>query len=197
MNENSKCKFCKKEVDVDAIKCQHCHSDLRIWRERHPIIFALLIIIFILWFIGQMSGNSQPSQTTNTIDQTTNSDIRDLPRDKNGEIHQLKITNQAKEGVDNIPFISKENYTNCTDEMTVITMDGNNKAVFTTYSDNGGSFNVFTNQQYSIVYDVLVNNNGNDLYHDIRSREFGSNVAGVWGISCDQGQYSFEINNLK
>jgi hypothetical protein len=113
----------------------------------------------------------------------------------NGLIHQLKITASAQSR--SIAFTSEEDYTNCSDSLTVITVDGNQQPVFTTYKDNYGSINLFAGDQHSVAYGSLTDTAGNTLVADIQSGNFGNNTAGTWGLSCDQGQYSLVIKTIQ
>jgi hypothetical protein len=122
------------------------------------------------------------------------SGVQEPPRDSNGLIHQLKINASLK--YRSIAFTSGENYTNCTDELTVITMDGSQQPVFTTYKDNYGIINLFTGDEHSIAYGSLTDNSGNTLASDIISGKYRNNAAGNWGLTCDQGEYSLRVNTI-
>lgn len=127
--------------------------------------------------------------------QASNSTTQVPPRNSDGTIVQLKIT--ATVGSRNIAFTSQENYTNCSDSLVVITVDGNQQPVFTTYKDNYGSINLFTGDAHSIAYGSLTDDSGDTLFSDITSGKYGSNTAGNWGLTCDQGQYGLTINTIQ
>lgn len=137
----------------------------------------------------------QVSPTQKSASQPSNSNTQGVPRNPDGTIVQLKITASAK--FRSIAFTSQENYTNCSNSLVVITVDGNQQPVFTTYKDNYGSLNLFTGDQHSIAYGSLINSNGNTLAADINSGMYGSNTAGNWALTCDQGQYGLTINSIK
>ena len=126
---------------------------------------------------------------------TSASDTQRPPRDSNGLIHQLKITASAQSR--SIAFTSQENYTNCTNNLTVITVDANQQPTFTTYTDNHSTgLNLFAGDQHSTAYGSLTDSNGDTLAADINSGMYGNNAAGTWGITCDQGQYGLTIKSL-
>lgn len=125
--------------------------------------------------------------------QTSNTGTQVPPRDSNGLIHQLNV--KASVQFRSIAFTSQENYTNCSDSLTVITVDSNQQPVFATYKDSG-SINLFAGDEHSIAYGSLTNNNGGTLAADILSGKFGNNAAGNWGLTCNQGEYSLKIDTI-
>ena len=48
MTETKTCKFCKEEIDAEAMRCPHCGGDFRWWMERHRFGGSLLFIFLIL-----------------------------------------------------------------------------------------------------------------------------------------------------
>lgn len=48
-----KCKFCVSDIPTEAKRCPQCHADLRLWRQRHPVLLTFLIIGFI-WISGSI-----------------------------------------------------------------------------------------------------------------------------------------------
>lgn len=60
------CSTCKTTIPVGAKKCPNCHSDLRSWFRRHPILSCLLILFgfpFVMAaLLGGGSGSSQTSE---------------------------------------------------------------------------------------------------------------------------------------
>jgi hypothetical protein len=143
---------------------------------------------------------SQDNSAQQKDEQQTSSDgsasTQNPPRNSDGTIVQLKITATAQSR--SIAFSSQANYTNCSNGLTVITTDGNGQPTFTKYTDNhSAGLNLFTGDQHSIAYGSLTGGNGDTLSADIISGMYGSNAAGVWGLSCDQGQYSLTINAIQ
>jgi hypothetical protein len=109
---------------------------------------------------------------------------------------QLKITASAE--YHNIAFTSQENYTNCSNSLTVITVDGNGQPTFTKYTDNfSAGINLFAGDQHSIAYGSLTDSDGDSLAADINSGMYGSNTAGSWALTCDQGQYGLTIDAIE
>ena len=146
----------------------------------------------------QVPQESAPQVSTpspqESAPQASNSGTQVPPRDSNGLIHQLTINASVESR--SIAFTSGANYTNCTDDLTVITVDGNQQPVFTTYKDNYGSINLFAGDAHSVAYGSLTDNNGNTLASDIVSGKYGNNTAGTWGLTCDQGEYTLTINTI-
>ena len=140
-------------------------------------------------------GTPQVNSSQGNANQANSSDIQGPPRDSDGSIHQLKINASVVESR-RIAFTSEEDYTNCTDAMTVITVDENQLPVFTPYKDKYG-INLFAGDQHSIGFGSLIDENGDTLSSDIISGKYGSNTAGNWGLTCDQGQYSLGISEIK
>jgi hypothetical protein len=69
------CKHCKEPVAIGATKCPHCHSDLRNFFLRHPVITLFLLAILVPTVIGALNDNksssstqTQPTQTQTPID---------------------------------------------------------------------------------------------------------------------------------
>jgi hypothetical protein len=117
------------------------------------------------------------------------------PRNSDGTIVQLKITASAE--YHNIAFTSQENYTNCSNSLVVISVVGNQQPTFTTYKDNfSAGINLFAGDQHSIAYGSLTDSNGDSLAADINSGMYGSNTAGDWALTCDQGQYALQISTI-
>ena len=142
------------------------------------------------------AGENQVSALQENTPQTSNSSTQVPPRDSNGVIHQLKINASVESR--KIAFTSGENYTNCSNDLTVITIGDNQQPVFTLYKDNfSAGMNLFTGDQHSIAYGSLTNDSGDTLVADIVSGKYGSNAAGTWGLTCDQGNYSFTISKIQ
>jgi hypothetical protein len=108
---------------------------------------------------------------------------------------KLKIT--ASSQGRSVAFTSEENYTNCNDNLTVITVNQNQQPVFATYKDDTGSINLFAGDQHSVAYASLTDSAGGTLFGDIVSGEFGNNTAGIWNLTCDQGGYELKINTIQ
>jgi hypothetical protein len=141
---------------------------------------------------SQVSASSAQENAPQASDSAT----QGPPRNSDGTIVQLKITASAE--YHNIAFTSQENYTNCSNSLTVITVDGNGQPTFTKYTDNFSTgINLFAGDQHSIAYGSLTDGNGDSLAADINSGMYGSNTAGSWGLTCDQGQYGLTINTIK
>jgi len=77
--------------------------------------------------------------------------------------------------------------------LTVITVDQSHQPVFVTYKDNYGSINLFAEDQHSIAYASLTDSVGGTLSGDIVSGELGNNAAGIWNLTCDQGEYELKL----
>ncbi len=193
-------------------------EEKKTWWERRGWIAVGggVILLFIISTAVNGSNNSSSPTTVNTdenqqpaaqetatqasplqgnADQANSSNTQNPPRNADGTIRQLEINASAGSG--NIAFSSEQNYTNCSNDLTVITVDGNGQPVFTKYTDNYSTgLNLFAGDQHSIAYGSLVDSNGDSLAADIRSGMYESNVAGNWGITCDQGQYQLTINSI-
>jgi hypothetical protein len=185
--------------------------------------FWTAVVILLVVFVGLINNSQQPQSVsknlsnTNTVttvtpqkadikqsvtkpnsntSQTNSSDIQGPPRDSDGTIHQLKINASAESR--SIAFTSEEDYTNCTDDINIITVDENQLPVFTLYKDKySAGINLFAGDQHSIAFASLTDENGDTLASDIISGKYGANTAGNWGLTCDQGQYSLEISQIK
>ena len=69
MNKDNVCKYCKSNINKEAVICPHCKKDLRSWWRRHPIltiIFILFITPILISAIGDKTFKTDTSQ--NTVD---------------------------------------------------------------------------------------------------------------------------------
>lgn len=75
-----KCPKCMKEVDVKAIKCPHCQSDLRIWIRQHPIGTLVLVVILAPIFMSGISSAINPVSPMEQIVNMKNSSAESFAR---------------------------------------------------------------------------------------------------------------------
>ena len=82
-----KCPHCQKDIAANAKKCPYCQTDLRSWINRHPIITTLLVIVVVLFALGNIgnatapssaSQNSTPTDTVNSLMAQNNPTIKVL-----------------------------------------------------------------------------------------------------------------------
>lgn len=63
------CPKCKEMINKGAKKCPHCHSDVRSWLSRHPIISGFIIFFIVMSIISQLTKDtskiSQPVVNNN------------------------------------------------------------------------------------------------------------------------------------
>lgn len=111
------CKACKTEIDSKATKCPHCQSDQRNWGQRHPIITAIVWILFVLVVIGifttpknEITRDNKQKQETVQAQPTTTTQLEqdiqvktDIPAEYKSALNKANtyssIMHMSKRGV--------------------------------------------------------------------------------------------------
>lgn len=103
------CPTCKTEIPVGAKKCPHCHSDLRSWFRRHPILTFLLILFglpFVMVLVG-IGGGSSPSSTTKVEQSTAVKEAEDKEFLKKVDKLRAEMTGNISKEVENGGIFTK------------------------------------------------------------------------------------------
>lgn len=58
------CPHCQKEIVKGAKKCPECHSDLRPWPLRHPVLSGIGALILLSIFISAIGGSGGSTSTS-------------------------------------------------------------------------------------------------------------------------------------
>lgn len=103
MNETKLCPFCKESVPKNAIKCSHCHSDIRSWFRRHPIA-SFILILFIIGAISNAFNSNTTTEGVKSSEATTSEPTSNSL--KNGERGYLFL----KDGSDILVASGETNY---------------------------------------------------------------------------------------
>lgn len=104
-----KCKYCKKDIEKGAKRCEHCQADLRNWFVRHKILTTLLVL-FVLGVILSATGQDEKIQKQNTEKKVQ--ETQQAQTD-----YKVKVKDIVKEFKDNA-VISEEKYQNKVTEIT-------------------------------------------------------------------------------
>jgi hypothetical protein len=67
MEKNKLCPHCRKEVDIMASRCPHCHGKIYVWTTNKKVIAGIAIFLFFLYILSYGDGtstNSSSSQST-------------------------------------------------------------------------------------------------------------------------------------
>ncbi|MFA6393862.1 MAG: hypothetical protein WCW25_03260 [Patescibacteria group bacterium] len=93
MSDGKICPKCREQVDKKATKCPHCHSDIRGFFGKHPILALLLVVMFVPVFISVMSeemdNGSQAPSVTPVVDTGSNA-----PAAIEANSTNIEVTNQ-------------------------------------------------------------------------------------------------------
>lgn len=68
------CKHCKKEIDLEASRCPHCHGKIYIWTKWKKILIGFIIFTVFILVITGSSGNKNSSTENISEIQTTGSE---------------------------------------------------------------------------------------------------------------------------
>lgn len=90
------CPHCSKEIPIGAKKYPYCQSDLREWRNRHPVLTGI-IMLFILGFVGSaISGSSSSTGSAGTPQTNGAPQLQLLSYGCTTEYSYFHITGQVK-----------------------------------------------------------------------------------------------------
>lgn len=71
MEQKSKlCPHCKKEVDIMASRCPHCHGKIYVWTKGRKILLGFISFTIVILVFSSLSGKSE-NTLTSSIEQTS------------------------------------------------------------------------------------------------------------------------------
>lgn len=113
------CSKCGTQIPAKAIKCPNCHSDLRSWFRRHPILTGFFSL-FILTFVFGLGSSSKNKKIVNN---------------QNGEVAGTETSTQASQSKSWVKVIEVSG--NANKRTDLFHLNGGKARL--SYSVNGGS----------------------------------------------------------